>query len=383
MSGNGPTIVTSADWHCDSTRVGRWSSQQGIHEDWMESRRQITNVVDTCNEVDADLLIVAGDVFETGRPPAEAVAGLKEALDRLGRTRVIFQAGNHDQQSVLGRHRNPIDAYLSDQSWTYAVQSDPGVIEYDGFYIAGAPWLRVGGLTRLQQTEDNLESEVRRMMDEVGSGPSIFTGHVVVSECTFSSGKRGSEVMMSTSALEASIATSVIDEGPWQVARLGHIHKRQQLSPKTGYVGSIYKVTFGEREEAKGCDVIRWIDGKPELEFREFDVRQLIRVDVSSEGQETPLVATELASKGDIVRFVVDHDGKAEGLGRAVRLLERKGVEVQINNLPKPRSEAVSRKDRLDTDVDPVTALKAYLSRQEIEDTEKDLILKEYGDLTG
>ena len=45
------------------------------------------------------------------------------------------------------------------------------------------------------------------------------------------------------------VRVSLLDSGPTALNRLGHIHKRQQISDKTGYEGSTYKSEFGEQNK--------------------------------------------------------------------------------------------------------------------------------------
>lgn len=354
-------IVGTADQHVDATMVGGWNAAAGVHSNWIESFAQLQNVVDLCNERKADLLIVAGDVFHNGRPSAEAVHRYIKTLNGLKRTKVIFTDGNHDQTSVLGSHKTPIGAYLAEQKWTHAAASQTEVIEFNGVSIAAIPWHRVAGENSLEKTAKVLEDDLNRLKDIVSDydRPSLLFGHFTVDEASFNSGRRSSELLMSTSALEATLSTDHLEEGPWSFWRAGHIHKQQYLGKKGGYFGSTYKVSFGEQNEKKGAEVIELNeDGTYTHEFVEFKVRELKSIQLVDGVDLLPAVADTLIER-DILRLILEAD--AEYTQRTQLLIEdlvKRGVEVQHRRLPKERKQVKSVSVSIETD--PRSAMETY-----------------------
>lgn len=370
-----------ADAHVDATHIGAWDQEKGMHSSWVESFGRLNDVVDAAVDVKADFMVFDGDTFDTGKPTAEAVGLVRDALKRLHKEcTVIMLDGNHDQQTVVANHRTPVAAYFSDLPNVVAVSS-PELVEVNGMQFAAVPWLRVAGKSKVNNISDELKKVVEGLSEKVKSGPSMFAGHLVVDECTFDNGMdhRGSEMTMATSLLEAHIPTDLIDAGNWSIARLGHIHKRQQLSAKTGYAGSIYKVSFGEYRESKGYDIITIDDkNKATLEFGELKVRNLLKIDLSEKGKDS-ITDIDKVEQGDIVRLVVDHDG-AESLDikNAKARLDKLGIANSIAKLPRPKREAQIRTAGAAVDTTPVSALMMYLDRQGITDkTERDAMLHE------
>jgi len=369
-----PVIIAAADLHVDAEAVGGWDAENNRHSNWTESFRQLNAIVDLANETSADYVVIAGDTYHTGRPKAEAVKLTTEALDRLETAKAVIVPGNHEQQAVFSTHRTPVEAYLSEHRNVLHVASEPEVFEHEGVQFALVPWSRVAGVAKLNETSMNLGNTIERLGEQItGSGPSMFASHIVVDEATFDSGRRSSELTMVTTTLEASVPTSLIDAGPWAIARLGHIHKRQQLSDKTGYVGSPYKVSFGERNDAKGVDVIRFdAKGRADLTFHRLDVREMIQADLTGDSGLSAKVIAEEARPGDLVRFIIDHDEEPKGFGKALKELAKKGVTPSIIRQPKERIEGGRRDAALALDVDPVTAFKVYAERQGIAPAEAD-----------
>jgi len=380
-------IVTIADPHVDATHIGGWDQEKGIHSNWIESFARLNDVIDACNNMKADFFVVAGDMFDTGKPTAEAVGLVRDALSRLhSECTVILLDGNHDQQTVVANHRTPIAAYFGDLPNVVAV-STPQMVDVNGMQFAAVPWLRVAGKSKVKNISIELQEVVETLSNQIKGGPSMFAGHLVVDECTFDNGmeSRGSEMTMATSLLEAHIPTALIDQGAWSLARLGHIHKRQQLSTKTGYSGSIYKVSFGEYRESKGYDIITIDDNnKSTLEFGELKVRNLVKLDLSSTGSDS-ITDIEKVEDGDIVRLIVDHDG-ADSLDikNAKARLDKLGISSSIARLPRPKRESSARATGVAVDTNPVSALLLYLDRQGVEDKdERDALVHELSSIMG
>ncbi|MCL6633070.1 MAG: exonuclease SbcCD subunit D [Alicyclobacillus herbarius] len=84
-------ILHTADWHFGKTLEGR--------DRLPEQAEFVDELVRICDEEAVQLVLMAGDVFQTVNPSAEAEELFYEALDRLaagGRRAVVVIAGNHD-----------------------------------------------------------------------------------------------------------------------------------------------------------------------------------------------------------------------------------------------------------------------------------------------
>lgn len=89
-------ILHTSDWHLGRTLEGR--SRQKEQEQFVE---EICCIAD---EEKVDMVLIAGDVFDTYNPPAHAQELYCRALERLARARkraVIVIAGNHDSPERL------------------------------------------------------------------------------------------------------------------------------------------------------------------------------------------------------------------------------------------------------------------------------------------
>src|SRR5699024_4892397 len=238
-----------------------------------------------------------------GRPSAEAVAMAMERFNKLETAKVVITNGNHDQTSVVSNHRTPIDAYIGSQPFCFHAAGATEYVEHDGLLLGLVPWHRVAGSKSLNQTSDVLREGVQHLADEISDQgkPSLLFGHFTVDEATFSSGMRSSELLMSTSVLEATIPTQQLLDGPWSLARAGHIHKRQDM-----YIGSTYKVSFAEAEEDKGVELIDIDDDGKILEHRfiKFDVRELVKIDLT-QGSDLLYNTSDLLKERDVLKLIL------------------------------------------------------------------------------
>lgn len=360
----GMIIVSAADLHLDSTMVGGWDQEAGIHSNWVESYMQLARLVDLCNERKADLLALSGDIFHHGRPTSEAVYRMIAEFNRLETAKIVITNGNHDQSSVVSNHRTPVDAYIGTLPQTFHAAGESEVIEFNGVDIALIPWHRVAGTKSLESTSSVLKDNISRLADQVADSdrPSFLMGHFTVEEALMHNGQilRSSETMMTGSALEASVSIDHIDSGPWTFWRAGHVHRRQPLGKRGYYAGSTYRVSFGEAAEEKGAEVITLYDDSTyDAEFVPFDTRKLHLLDIS-ENLVIPDEMDEMLNPRDILRLMIPFDATVPAAtNRVIKDLRQRGVNVEPRRLPKVVTAATTGK-RMELDTSPKDALAAH-----------------------
>lgn len=89
-------ILHTSDWHLGRALEGRSRLP--------EQRAFVAELCHIVEQENVDLLLIAGDVFDTYNPPAEAEELFYEALERLnghGRRAIVVIAGNHDSPDRL------------------------------------------------------------------------------------------------------------------------------------------------------------------------------------------------------------------------------------------------------------------------------------------
>lgn len=89
----GLKILHSADWHLDAPFTAFSSAQQETLRMWQ--RRLPSLIADTCRREKCDLVLLAGDLFDSPKPRMETVDTVKDALRHCG-VPVFIAPGNHD-----------------------------------------------------------------------------------------------------------------------------------------------------------------------------------------------------------------------------------------------------------------------------------------------
>lgn len=253
-------ILHTSDWHIGRTFHGN-STMGALAEVLGALTAQV-------REHGVDVVVVAGDVFDSATPSGPAYTLLGDALVALHETgaRVIVTSGNHDSAARLGFQarllRDGIDV-LTDPlaiGTPVTVTDDDGAVHFFGIpYLEPAivrqHWSGVEGGEAERRTQPQLRTQAQTMahaMDLVRAGMREHTGRSVAIAHCFSAG------VDATVGLEREVRQGGLDvvplsvfDGPDYVA-LGHIHGRQQVSDRVRYSGAPLHYSFGEQHKPRG-----------------------------------------------------------------------------------------------------------------------------------
>lgn len=260
-------ILHTSDWHIGRSFHGHATldALRGVLETLVEQVRG--------NEV--DLVILAGDVFDSATPAAACYPVLTDTLSALADTgaRIVVTSGNHDSAARLGFQSGLLREGIH-------IVTDPESVgvpltfsdEHGPVRVYALPFLEPALVRHLwpdapmrtqRETMEHAMSLVRA--DAVARGGRS----IAVAHC-FAAG------VDSTPGVEREIRQGSLDvvplsafDGPDYVA-LGHIHGRQQLSPRVRYAGAPLHYSFGEADkprgswlvelDAEGLADVRWLD---------------------------------------------------------------------------------------------------------------------------
>lgn len=90
-------ILHTSDWHLGKTLEG--------HSRLDEQKEFLKELISIVEERDVDLVLIAGDIYDTSNPPAQAERLFYDSVKKLsanGERPVIVVAGNHDSPDRLG-----------------------------------------------------------------------------------------------------------------------------------------------------------------------------------------------------------------------------------------------------------------------------------------
>ena len=251
-------ILHTSDWHIGKRLMDR--------ERLPEQIAALDEIARICDERAVDLVLVAGDVFDTYMPSAEAEQACFHAVSRIAgkRRAVVLISGNHDDGVRLAA-----SAPLAAQEGIYlfgggqeiadcgggrpvrAVAAGEGYLVVENaqgerVYINALPYPNEARLKE-EKTEESYADKLRRRIERGDAG---FTGgmpHILLSHLFVAGGK----VSESERDIDLGGARAVpvsLFEGFDYVA-LGHLHKPQKFGGNVRYCGSLLQYSFDERED--------------------------------------------------------------------------------------------------------------------------------------
>lgn len=262
-------ILHTSDWHIGRTFHG--------HATLDALRGVLDALTEQVRAHGVDVVIVAGDVFDSAAPAADCYTLLTDTLRQLADTgaRVIVTSGNHDSAARLGFQAGLLRDGIHVLTDPLAI-GDPVTIadEHGPVHFYGIPFLEPALLRHVWEGVRTQEAALTRAMDIVRADLSqrraIEGGRAVAIAHCFAAG------VEPTPHLERDIQQGGLDVVPIATfegvdyAALGHIHGRQQLAPHIRYAGAPLHYSFGEGHkprgswlvelDATGLGEITWLD---------------------------------------------------------------------------------------------------------------------------
>ncbi|SJN42574.1 Exonuclease SbcD [Microbacterium esteraromaticum] len=252
-------ILHTSDWHIGRTFHG--------HSTLAALAEVLDALVAQVREHGVDVVIIAGDVFDSATPAASAYTLLDDALVALHETgaTVIMTSGNHDSAARLGFHSRLLRDGIHVLTDPLAIATPVTVHDAHGpVQFFGIPYLEPAIVRQHWSERGDADAEVappplrtqaqvmHHAMALVREGMAANTGRSVAIAHCFAAGVDvtvGLEREVRQGGLDMVPLTSF--DGPDYVA-LGHIHGRQQLSNRVRYSGAPLHYSFGEQHKERG-----------------------------------------------------------------------------------------------------------------------------------
>jgi DNA repair protein SbcD/Mre11 len=229
-------ILHTSDWHLGKRlfKLDRTEEHEAFLS-WL-----IVTLVDR----KIDVLLIAGDIFDTPSPPHQSLELFYRFLHRLSTettAQAFIIAGNHDSGVLLDapalllkQHRTHVWGKLSPDPKDHWISITCGE---ETLELCALPFFRSFEL--LPQGEGDIQEALKSYFARDSKYPKILMLHHLAGEFKAA----GSEQVISLSGLES--IPSILFENFDYVA-LGHIHKPQKAGPKAYYSGSPIPMRFSE-----------------------------------------------------------------------------------------------------------------------------------------
>jgi len=274
-------ILHTGDWHLGRTVRGR--SRQP------EFERVLAEVAAVARDERVDLVLIAGDVFDSFSPPPDATKLLWATIDEMlgSGAKVLLLAGNHDAAQHMDAQ-----ASVLHRAGVYSVGTAPlqaaaplRIASRDGSEVAAVaavPWIPERMALQFETLYEGIDASRIAYREAIemyigsacaGFGAdtvNIFAGHVLIdgSEIGEGGGERKLHIGMNFAVNAQCFPTSA------QYVALGHVHKRQAIAAAapTFYCGSLLQLDFGEGGQRKYVNVVDAHPRQP-ADIRAVEVR--------------------------------------------------------------------------------------------------------------
>ncbi len=264
-------ILHTSDWHIGKRLADR--------ERLPEQDAVLLEIGAICEREGVDLLIVAGDIFDTYVPSAEAEELFYRRIKEMaqGRT-VVLISGNHDdgvrlcaaapfalEHGVYLFGNKPTIAPIGKRGGTGVVEAGENYIVVENakgerVYLNLLPYPNEARLKE-EKTDESYAEKTARWIGRGEAGyrgdmPHILVAHVFVAGGSVSESERDIDL----GGARAVPLFSLPEHG---YVALGHLHKRQRAGKNGYYSGSILQYSFDEANaqksvmllETKGNDI--------------------------------------------------------------------------------------------------------------------------------
>jgi len=255
-------ILHTSDWHVGKVLKGRARHDEHI--------RVLGQVVEIARQEQPDLVVIAGDLYDTAAPAPDSTRVVTRALSALRQTgaQVVAIGGNHDNGPALDALRPWAEA--AGITLRGSVRDNPDELLVSGTTEGGERWqlvalpflsqryaIRAAEMYELSAAEasqtyaDHLARLIARLSERFADPGvvNLLTAHLTVVGASTGGGEREAHTVMGYA-----VPATVFPSNAHYVA-LGHLHRSQQvIGPcPVRYSGSPLAVDFGEEENV--CSV--------------------------------------------------------------------------------------------------------------------------------
>ena len=301
-------IIHTSDWHLGQTFYEY--DRRIEHADFL---KWLTSCI---KEQQADVLLVAGDVFDTPNPSAESqrvyYSFLKQITSLCPKLQIIIIAGNHDSAArleapsplleemniaVRGIVRRDVNGNIDLRHLILPIAKD-GQLEA---YCLAVPYLRQGDYPPADSYAEGVQAlytELYQAVKDEGK-PIIAMGHLQATGAEISENDRSERTIIG--GLEC-VSPEAFASGITYTA-LGHLHRSQRVSGRENvrYAGAPIPMSFAEKNNKQGVVFIECDENNIHLEKLDYEpLVNLLSIPSQAQPLDVVLKAIEALPVGEV-----------------------------------------------------------------------------------
>lgn len=361
-------IIHTSDWHLG----GSWNGIDRTEELF----EQVDCVCQIVRERGANVLLVAGDVFEGKKKERDKISKrLAEKLKDLTETgcHALLVPGNHDDRDHFAMMKTFLELESGKAERIHIVES------YDKLEICGVQFVclpypdperleafgkfgsseKIGKAERNKSLSDDLAEFVGASAEKIDSSkPTVFVAHLQIIGVNYSGTPKEASYNE-----DLSLATNCLPQNVAYIA-LGHVHKCQELEKSAApcwYSGSFDRMDFGERADEK-CVLQIEIDESKKVTIEKVSIDCNCFDDITVKAEDLEEYAADYGNRektyGNLtLQYTADDD---------IQLLNRRARELFPRFRVKPQRESIEliKTSEFKNPYDPAETVRQYLEAQ-------------------
>ncbi|MBH8566594.1 exonuclease subunit SbcD [Nostoc sp. CENA67] len=379
-------LIHTSDWHLGRNLKGK--------ERTSEIEFALKELLRQAKELEVDAVLIAGDIFETSNPPAEAERVFFQFFEGLQNAKIpaVAIAGNHDSASRLDNLANLLSLAgvrilgkprRVNQGGLITLETPNGKLR-----VAAMPFaserrlLTVENLWLMGELEqiNHYRERVGYLLNNLTTGFRDDSVNIIMAHLTLDGARlANSEARHHTKETYALAGQSLPAEA--QYIALGHIHKPQQIpiAAPTYYSGSLIQVDFGEAGEDKGFYLIDVEPGSPvkKPEFISIPCQKPLQI-VECELRDYEEKLEPLRDYSGYLKVIINLQTQQTGLADKIRKIC--GDKVLQIELRIPQVESKRKKSVNPEEFDPVAEFKLYF-QEELNTTPNPAVIARFAEL--
>ena len=258
-------ILHTSDWH-----IGKRLSDRERLDEQAEALDEIARI---CDEENVELVLVAGDVFDTFTPPAEAEELFYAKIKKIAKNdrAVVIVSGNHDDGVRLSASapfavdsgvylfgNRPKHIPLSSARKLRAVEAGDFYIIFgnergEQVYINALPYPNEASLKE-ERTEESYSERIVRRIARGQEGYKAELPCIILTHLFAMGGKVSeSERDIDLGGVRA-VPPSLFPKDAY--VAMGHLHRPQKIAENVYYSGSLLQYSFDEANTEKSVRLL-------------------------------------------------------------------------------------------------------------------------------
>lgn len=280
-------ILHTADWHIGKTLAG--------YDRTNEFEIFFRRLIDIISEEKPDLMIVAGDIFDSATPSNTSASMYYRLLESIHtkfvNLKIVITSGNHDSPSYLNAPKEILH-YLNSEVVGSVIRNadkvdfEAMIRDFDSAIVCAVPYLRRGDIVAMGGDNPSVAQFYRKILETAlqkrGSRniPIIGVGHLTTIGATYNKSAEKSIVATrddSVGGLENIDPADFPEE--FSYIALGHIHRRQKAGDRENiwYSGAPIPFSFAEKNYEHSLSIVDF-DGAKLSQIRTVELPHVVKL---------------------------------------------------------------------------------------------------------